>query len=58
MKTKKKMKDYEVEFDERWEVAKEYFTKELEKNLTQHKVDEKIMKYKLEVYQNNFLDFV
>jgi len=58
MKTKNKMKDSELEFDEWWEVAKEYFTKELEKNLTQYKVDEKIMKYKLEVYQKNFLDFI
>jgi len=58
MKTKKKMKDSEVEFDEWWEVAKEYFTKELEKNLTQHKVDENFMKYKLKVYQKNFLDFI
>jgi hypothetical protein len=43
------MKDFEVEYEEWWEVAKEYFTKELEKNLAQHKVDEKIMRYKLEV---------
>jgi protein required for attachment to host cells len=43
------MKDYEVEHEEWWEVVKEYFTKELEKNLAQHKVDEKIMRYKLEV---------
>jgi len=28
-----KMKDFKVEFEEWWEVAKEYFTKELEKNL-------------------------
>ncbi len=38
MKTKNKMKDFEVEFEERWEVVKEYFTKELEKNLAQHKL--------------------
>jgi hypothetical protein len=42
------MKDFEVEYEEWWEVATEYFT-ELEKNLAQHKVDEKIMRYKLEV---------
>jgi hypothetical protein len=30
----------------------------LEKNLAQHKVDERILKYKLEVYQKNFLDFI
>jgi hypothetical protein len=34
------MKDFEVEFEEWWEVEEEYFTKELEKNMTQHKVDE------------------
>jgi len=31
---KKKMKDFEPESKEGWEVAKEYFTKELEKNMT------------------------
>ncbi len=50
MKTKNNMKDFEVEFKEQWEVAKEYFTKELEKNLVQHRADERIMRYKLEVY--------
>jgi hypothetical protein len=30
----------------------------LEKNLVQHRVDERIMKYKLEVYQKTFPDFV
>jgi hypothetical protein len=50
MKTKNKMKDSKVEFEEWWgEVGKEYFTKELEKNLTQHKVDEIFLRYKLEV---------
>ncbi len=33
MKMKNKMKDSEVEFEEWWVVAKEYFTKESEKNL-------------------------
>jgi len=33
MMTKNKMKDIEVEFEEWWEVAEEYFAKELEKNL-------------------------
>jgi hypothetical protein len=33
MKTKNKMNDSEVEFKEWWEVIKEYFTKELEKNI-------------------------
>jgi hypothetical protein len=51
MKTKNKMKDFEVESKEWWEVAEEYFTKELEKNLIQHRVDEKKFKYKLETYQ-------
>ncbi len=30
----------------------------MEKNLVQHKVDEKILRYKLEVYQKTILDFV
>jgi hypothetical protein len=47
------MKDSEVESKEWWEVAKEYFIKELEKNLVQHKVDERIMRYKLEAYKTN-----
>jgi hypothetical protein len=58
MRTKNKKKDFDFKSEEWWEVAKEYFTKELEKNLAQHRVDEKIMRYKLEVYQKNFLDFV
>jgi hypothetical protein len=33
MRTKNKMKDSKVEYEEWWEVAEEYFTKELEKNL-------------------------
>ncbi len=40
MRTKNKMKDFEVEFEEWCEVTKEYFIKELEKNLVQHKVDD------------------
>ncbi len=51
------MKDCVVEFEEWWKVAEEYFTKELEKNLAQHRADERIMTYKLEVYQNNFPNF-
>ncbi len=43
------MKDFEGEFEE-WEVAKEYFTKDLENNLAQHRVDERILRYKLEAY--------
>jgi hypothetical protein len=34
MTTKNMMKDFEAEYEEWWEVTKEYFTKELEKNLT------------------------
>jgi hypothetical protein len=30
---KNKMKDFEVKFEEWWEVADKYFTKEMEKNL-------------------------
>jgi hypothetical protein len=36
MRMKNKMNDYEVESEEWWEVAKEYFTKELEKKMVQH----------------------
>ncbi len=57
MRTKNKM-DSEVESKEWWEVAKEYFTKELEKNLVQHKADERILRYKLEAYQKKKLDFI
>jgi hypothetical protein len=48
------MKDSEAKFEEWWEVAKEYFMKELEKNLAQHKPNERILKYKLETYQKIF----
>jgi hypothetical protein len=58
MKMKNKMKDFEAKFEEWWEVAEEYFTKDLEKNLAQHRADERIMMYKLEAYQKNFLDFI
>ncbi len=54
MRTKNKMKDSKVEYEEWWEVAEEYFTKELEKNLGQHRANEIIMRYKLEVYQKKF----
>jgi hypothetical protein len=33
MRTKNKMKDLKVEYEEWWEVIREYFTKDLEKNL-------------------------
>ncbi len=52
------MKDLEAKFEEWWEVAKEYFTKELEKNLAQHNANERIMRYKLEAYQKNFPIFI
>jgi len=54
MRTKNKMKDFEVEFKECWE----HSTKELEKNMVQHRIDKRIMKYKLEAYQKNFPDFI
>jgi peptide subunit release factor 1 (eRF1) len=52
------MKDFEANFEEWWEVAKEYFTKELDKNLVQHKVDEIFLGYKLEAYQKKFPNFI
>ncbi len=52
------MKDFEIEFEEWWEVVEEYFTKELEKNLAYYRNDEMILKYKLEVYQKNFQEFI
>ncbi len=58
MKMKKKMKDFEKINEEWWEVVEEYFTKELEKKLAQHKANEIIMKHKLETYQKNFPDFI
>ncbi len=58
MKTKNKMKDFKVEFEEWWEVVEEYFTNKLKKNMAQHKVDETTLRYKLEVYQKNFPDFI
>jgi len=33
MRIKNKMNDFDAEFEEWWEVEKEYFSKELEKNL-------------------------
>ncbi len=51
MTTKNKIKDFNVEFEEWWEVTKEYFFKELEKNLAQHRTNERTYMYKLEVYQ-------
>jgi hypothetical protein len=58
MRIKSKMKDSDAKFEEWWEVAKECFFKELEKNLAQHRIDERMYKYKLKVYQRTFLNFV
>jgi hypothetical protein len=58
MRMKNKMKDFTIKSKEWWEVIEEYFTKELEKNLAQHRVDEKKLRYKLEAYQNNFPNFI
>jgi hypothetical protein len=52
------MEDFDAEFEEWWEVAEEYFSKKLEKNLARHRTDERKYRYKLEVYQRTFLDFV
>ncbi len=57
---KKRVKDYEQMLKyytlmrmkkEWWEVAKEYFTKELENNLAQHRANERILRYKLKAYK-------
>jgi len=58
MRIKSKMKHFYVEFEEWWEVAKKYFSKELEKNLAQHRVNERMYMYKLEVHHKTFPDFV
>jgi hypothetical protein len=57
MRTNNKLKDSDVESKEWWEVAEEYFMK-LEKNLTHHRTNERILRYKLEAYQKNFPDFI
>jgi hypothetical protein len=57
MRTKNKM-DSEAESEEWWEVVEEYFPKELKKNLAKHRTNERILKYKLEVYQKNFPGFI
>jgi len=57
MRTKNKM-DFEAESEGWWEVTEAYFTKELEKNLGQHKANERILRYKLEIYQKNFPNFI
>jgi hypothetical protein len=57
MRTKNEM-DFEIESKEWWKVAKECFRKELEKNLAQHRANEKNLMYKLETYQKNFPNFI
>jgi hypothetical protein len=52
------MKDFNVEFKERWKVVEEYFAKELEKSLAQHKANGRILRYKLEVYHKKILEFI
>ncbi len=51
MRTKNKMKDSDTKFEEWWKVAEEYFVKELEKKLAQHRINERNLRYKLEIYQ-------
>jgi hypothetical protein len=58
MRMKNKMKDFEAKSEEWWEVVEEYFTKELENNIVQHKVDERIIRYKLEAYQKKIPNFI
>ncbi len=58
MRTKNKIKDSEAKYNEQWEVVEEYFIKELEKNLVQHRADERILRYKLETCQKNFPNFI
>jgi len=58
MRTTKKMKDYSTKFEEWWEVVKEYFAKKMEKNLAQHRINERILRYKLEIYHKIFPEFV
>jgi hypothetical protein len=48
------MEDYEAKYEEWWEVVEEYFIKELEKKLAHHRVNERILRYKLETYYKNF----
>ncbi len=51
MRMKNKIKDFEEKYEEWWEVVEEYFTKEMENNLVQHKANENILKQKLEAYK-------
>ncbi len=53
-----KMKDFDAKSKEWWEVIEEYFSKELKKNLEKHKANERTYKYKLELFQRTFPNFV
>ncbi len=44
------MKDSYTKSKEWWEVTKEYFVRELENNLAQHRANERSLRYKLEIY--------
>ncbi len=50
MRTKNKMKDYDTKSEKWWEVTKEYFVRELEKNMAEHRANEWSLRYKLEIY--------
>ncbi len=52
MRTKNKTKDSDTKSKEWWKVAEEYFAKKLEKNLAQHRANERNLRYELEIYQN------
>ncbi len=54
MRTNNKMKDSKAKFEEWWEVVEEYFMKELEKSMVQHRDDERILRYKLELIKRIF----
>ncbi len=58
MRMKNKIKDFEEKYEEWWEVVEEYFTKEMENNLAQHRADENILKQKLEAYQKKNSNFI
>jgi hypothetical protein len=50
MRTKNKMKDFDAKSKEWWEVV--------EKNLAQHRANERSLSYKLKIYQGMFSNFV
>ncbi len=51
------MKDFDVE-SKWWEAIDKYFSKELERNINQHRANERTYEYKLEAYQRTFPYFV